>query len=165
MFIQAFSRPRPPLTEMPYSGPGFQFTTTGHRSTVTVAATGELDATNADRFVQYVISHLRRHRSLILDLRYLDFCGSEGFLAALKVRCYCKHHDVGWSLLSGEAIERILDIGDPSSASWLGNRSCPAGSAVIGVSTATVTSPAPAVRAPSCFRTDTDRSSLMYACG
>ncbi|TDZ89864.1 STAS domain-containing protein [Mycobacteroides salmoniphilum] len=113
MSIQAFSPPRPPLAEMPYSGPGFQFTATTRYNAVTVAATGELDATNADCFVYYVLRHLRGQRALVLDLRNLDFCGSEGFLAVLKVRCYCKHHGVGWSLLPGEAVDRILEIGDP----------------------------------------------------
>ncbi|OLT78138.1 hypothetical protein AWB96_11260 [Mycobacteroides chelonae] len=98
---------------MPYSGQGFQFTTTPHYDAVTVAATGDLDATNADNFVYYVLRHLRGRRALVLDLRYVEFCGSEGLLAVLKVRCYCKHHDIGWSLLPSEAVDRILEVGDP----------------------------------------------------
>lgn len=115
MPIQAFSRPRPPAAEMPYIGRRFQFSVTPRHNAITVAAAGDLDATNADCFVYYVIRHLRGRRALALDLRYLEFCGSEGFLAVLKVRCYCKHHDVDWSLLSGEAVDRVLEIGDADS--------------------------------------------------
>nr|WP_136629114.1 anti-sigma factor antagonist [Mycobacteroides salmoniphilum] len=82
-----------------------------------MAATGALDATNADCLVYYAVRHLHERHALVLDLRELDFCGSEGFLAVLKIRCCCKYHEVRWSLLSGEAVDRILEIGDPDS--WL----------------------------------------------
>lgn len=114
MSTHAMPHVSPSSAVMPYHSSTARFVTTTHYSgAVVVAAHGELDATNADCYVNYALHHLNEHRPLVLDLSSLAFCGTEGFLAVLKIRCYCKHHGVDWSLISGEAVDRLLEIGDP----------------------------------------------------
>ncbi|MGH3726541.1 MAG: STAS domain-containing protein [Mycobacterium sp.] len=114
MSIRAGTNSNPPVTVTPYGASRGRFTAQLQpNGAIVVAAFGDLDATNADCFVDYALSHLDEQRPLVVDLRGLNFCGGEGFLAILKIRYHCRHHDVDWTLLPGEAIHRILEIGDP----------------------------------------------------
>ena len=84
------------------------------RSSVTVIrAHGGIDASNADTLTEYTLGHLMRCRGLILDLRDLDFFGTEGFSALHRVSVCCARAGIGWAIVPGEAVSRVLRIGDP----------------------------------------------------
>src|SRR6185312_1355990 len=44
-----------------------------------IRACGQIDASNAEIVTEYTLGHLMRCRGIILDLRSLDFFGTEGF--------------------------------------------------------------------------------------
>src|SRR5277367_1535716 len=82
-------------------------------SVAVISAHGHIDASNADTVTEYTLGHLIRCRGLILDLRGLDFFGTEGFSALHRVSVCCARAGLGWALVSGEAVSRVLRIGDP----------------------------------------------------
>jgi anti-anti-sigma factor len=84
------------------------------RSAVAViSAHGDIDASNADTLTEYTLGHLMRCRGLVLDLRGLDFFGTEGFSALHRVSVCCAHAGIGWAVVPSEAVSRVLRIGDP----------------------------------------------------
>jgi hypothetical protein len=76
-------------------------------SVAVIRAYGGIDASNADTLTEYTLGHLMRCRGLILDLRDLDFFGTEGFSALHRVSVCCARAGIG------EAVSRMLRIGDP----------------------------------------------------
>jgi anti-anti-sigma regulatory factor len=82
-------------------------------SVAVISAQGHIDACNADTVTAYTVGHLVRCRGLILDLRSLDFFGTEGFSALHRVSVCCARASIGWAVVSGEAASRVLQIGDP----------------------------------------------------
>jgi len=84
------------------------------RSSVTViSAHGHIDASNAGTLTEHTLGHLMRCRGLILDLHGLDFFGTDGFSALHRVSVCCARAGLGWAVVSGEAVSRVLRIGDP----------------------------------------------------
>ena len=82
-----------------------------------ISAHGDIDASNAETLTEYTLVHLMRCRGLILDLRGLDFFGTEGFAALHRVSVCCARAGIGWAVVPGEAVSRVLRIGDPQG--WL----------------------------------------------
>jgi anti-anti-sigma factor len=82
-------------------------------SVAVVSAQGHIDASNADTLTEYTLGHLMGCRALILDLRDLDFFGTEGFSALHRVSVCCARAGIGWAVVSGEAVSRVLRIVDP----------------------------------------------------
>jgi len=82
-------------------------------SVAVISAHGHIDASNADTLTEYTLGHLMRCRGLILDLRDLDFFGTEGFSALHRVSVCCARAGIGWAVVPGEAVSRVLRIGDP----------------------------------------------------
>ena len=82
-------------------------------SVAVISAHRHIDASNADTLTEYTLGHLMRCRGLILDLHDLDFFGTEGFSALHRVSVCCAHAGIGWALVSGEAVSRVLRIVDP----------------------------------------------------
>ena len=82
-------------------------------SVAVISAHGGIDASNADTLTEYTLGHLMRCRGLILDLRDLDFFGTEGFSALHRVSVCCARAGIGWAVVPGEAVSRVLRIGDP----------------------------------------------------
>jgi anti-anti-sigma factor len=82
-------------------------------SVAVISAHGHVDASNADTMTEYTLGHLMRCRGLILDLRGLDFFGTEGFSALHRVSVCCARAGIAWAVVSGEAVSRVLRIGDP----------------------------------------------------
>lgn len=78
-----------------------------------VAAMGELDAVNARALGRYVESHVRFSKQLIVDLRAVDFVGSQAFTALYYISVHCARGDVDWIILGGPPLRRMLDICDP----------------------------------------------------
>ena len=82
-------------------------------SVVVIRAHGGIDASNAGTLTEYTLGYLVRCRGLILDLRDLDFFGTEGFSALHRVSVCCAHAGIGWAMVPSEAVSRVLRIGDP----------------------------------------------------
>jgi anti-anti-sigma factor len=82
-------------------------------SVAVISAHGHIDASNADTLTEYTLGHLMRCHGLILDLRGLDFFGTEGFSALHRVSVCCARTRIGWTVVPGEAVSRMLRIGDP----------------------------------------------------
>ena len=82
-------------------------------SVAVIRAHGGIDASNADTLTEYTLGHLMRCRGLILDLRDLDFFGTEGFSALHRVSVCCARASIRWAVVPGEAASRMLRIGDP----------------------------------------------------
>jgi anti-anti-sigma factor len=98
----------------PWDGHAAQFASRRLRSSVVVIrAHGGIDASNADALTEYALGHLMRCRGLILDLRDLDFFGTEGFSALHRVSVCCARVGIGWAVVRDEAVSRLLRIGDP----------------------------------------------------
>jgi anti-anti-sigma factor len=98
----------------PWHGQTAQFASRRLRSSVVVIrAHGGIDASNADALTEYALGHLMRCRGLILDLRDLDFFGTEGFSALHRVSVCCARVGIGWAVVPDDAVSRLLRIGDP----------------------------------------------------
>lgn len=82
-------------------------------SVAVISAHGHIDASNADTLTEYTLGHLMRCRGLILDLRDLDFFGTDGFSALHRVSVCCAHAGIGWAVVPSEAVSRVMRIGDP----------------------------------------------------
>jgi hypothetical protein len=54
-----------------------------------------------------------RCRGLILDLRDLDFFGTEGFSALHRISVCCAAPGIAWAVVPSAAVSRVLRIGDP----------------------------------------------------
>jgi anti-anti-sigma regulatory factor len=77
-------------------------------SVAVISAHGHIDASNADTLTDYTLGHLMRCRGLILDLRGLDFFGTDGFSALHRVSVCC-------AVVPSKAVSRVLRIVDPQS--------------------------------------------------
>jgi anti-anti-sigma regulatory factor len=100
-----------------------------------ISAYGYIDASNADTLTAYTLGHLMRCRGLIVDLRGVDFFGTEGFSALHRVSVCCARAGTGWAVVSGEAVSRVLRIGDP--------QGCLPAASTVEAAMATVQRPAP----------------------
>ena len=80
---------------------------------VAVAVIGDVDATNGRALGHYVERHTGISRQLVLDLRAVDFFGSQGFTALYYVNVQCARRDVDWMIAGGRSVVRILRICDP----------------------------------------------------
>ncbi len=99
---------------VPYASSTGRFTTQWHRDQVVViAAGGDHDATNAGCFVEYALRHIDEKHALVLDLRKLEFLGTEGFLALKTAWSYAHQRAIDCTLLTSAAVDRLLEIGDP----------------------------------------------------
>jgi anti-anti-sigma factor len=82
-------------------------------SVAVISAHGHINASNADTLTEYTMGHLMCCCGLILDLRDLDFFGTEGFSALHRVSVCCADPGIGWAVVPSEAVSRVLRIGDP----------------------------------------------------
>ena len=82
-------------------------------SVAVISAHGEIDASNAGSMTDYAVAYVMRCRGLVLDLRDLDFFGTEGFSALHRVSVSCARVGTGWAMVPGAAVTRMLRICDP----------------------------------------------------
>jgi anti-anti-sigma factor len=82
-------------------------------STVMVAAAGEVDACNASDLAEYVERSLEASTRLIVDLRDLQFFGTQGFSTLHKINVTCSGSGVNWVVIPGREVDRLLRICDP----------------------------------------------------
>lgn len=80
---------------------------------VAVAVRGEIDAVNGRALGRYVESHARTSKQLVLDLRAVDFCGTQAFTALYYISVNCARSDVDWAIIGGRALRRLLSVCDP----------------------------------------------------
>jgi anti-anti-sigma factor len=85
-------------------------------SMAVITAHGELDAANAQEFVDYALRHAAHTPRLVLDLTGLQFFGTAGFSALHTLNVRCAGEGVEWVLVPSPAVTRLLRICDPDSA-------------------------------------------------
>ena len=82
-------------------------------SVAVVSAHGDIDGTNASTLTEYALANVARCRGLILDLSCVEFFGTEGFSALHRVSVCSARAGIGWALVRGPAVSRLLRICDP----------------------------------------------------
>jgi anti-anti-sigma factor len=87
-----------------------------HPSMAVITAHGELDAANAQEFVDYALRHASEAERLVLDLSGVEFFGTAGFSALYSVNVRCAGEKIQWALVPSSAVTRLLRICDPDSA-------------------------------------------------
>jgi anti-anti-sigma factor len=85
-------------------------------SMAVITAHGELDAANAQEFVDYSLRHAPHIDRLVLDLTGVDFFGTAGFSALHSLNVRCAAEKIEWALAPSPAVSRLLQICDPDSA-------------------------------------------------
>jgi len=85
-------------------------------SMAVITAHGELDAANAQEFVDYALRHAPQTDRLVLDLTGVDFFGTAGFSALHTLNVRCAAEKIEWALAPSTAVTRLLRICDPDSA-------------------------------------------------
>lgn len=85
-------------------------------SLAVIATHGELDAANAQQFVDYALRHAAHIDRLVLDLTGVDFFGTAGFSALHTLNVRCAAEKIEWALAPSAAVTRLLRICDPDSA-------------------------------------------------
>jgi anti-anti-sigma factor len=91
-----------------------RFTTSAIRSSIVhVTAEGEIDAANALALSTYVEAELESTSRLIVDLRGLEFFGTQGFSILHRINVRCSQHSVNWVVIPGAEADRVLHICDP----------------------------------------------------
>src|SRR3954470_11811574 len=84
-------------------------------SVAVITARGDLDACNAQEFVDYALRDAERTERLALDLTGLDFFGTAGFSALHTLNVRCASAGVEWVLVPSKAVSRVMKICDPDS--------------------------------------------------
>jgi anti-anti-sigma factor len=84
-----------------------------HPSLAVISAHGELDAANAQEFVDYALRHAAHIDRLVLDLLGVDFFGTAGFSALHTLNVRCAPERIHWALAPSPAVSRLLRICDP----------------------------------------------------
>jgi anti-anti-sigma factor len=85
-------------------------------SMAVITAHGEIDAANAQQFVDYALRHSTRIDRLVLDLTGVEFFGTAGFSALHSVNVRCAGEKIEWALAPSSAVTRLLRICNPDSA-------------------------------------------------
>jgi anti-anti-sigma factor len=80
-----------------------------------ITAHGELDAANAQEFVDYAMRHASLMSGLVLDLSGTDFFGTAGFSALHALNVRSAGENIEWAMVPSEAVTRLLRICDPDS--------------------------------------------------
>lgn len=80
-----------------------------------IAAHGELDAANAQQFVDYALRHAPHTDRLVLDLTGVDFFGTAGFSALHTLNVRCAAEKIEWAMVPSSAVSRLMRICDPDS--------------------------------------------------
>lgn len=78
-----------------------------------VAVLGDVDAVNARDLGRYVERHTRVSKQLVMDLRAVDFFGSQAFTALYYISVRCARKDVDWMIIGSPPVRRLLSICDP----------------------------------------------------
>ncbi|OBB01791.1 anti-anti-sigma factor [Mycobacteriaceae bacterium 1482268.1] len=85
-------------------------------SVAVITADGDLDACNAQEFVDYALRNADDTERLALDLTGVEFFGTAGFSALHTLNVRCAGAGVEWVLVPSSAVSRLMRICDPDSA-------------------------------------------------
>ena len=85
-------------------------------SRLAVAVIGDVDAGNGRDLGRFVEQHTGISRQLVLDLRAVDFAGTQAFVALYYISVYCARSDVDWIIVGSHPVRRLLSICDPDGA-------------------------------------------------
>jgi anti-anti-sigma factor len=83
---------------------------------VVVTADGDVDASNATEFAEYVELCIAGCTPVVVDLSGLKFFGTAGFSALQLINARCAGADVRWAVVPSRAVSRLLRICDPENA-------------------------------------------------
>ncbi|GAC1405403.1 MAG: hypothetical protein NVS4B6_16480 [Mycobacterium sp.] len=87
------------------------------RSQATVlTVSGELDASNADRFAECVDDLVVQGTPLIIDICALKFLGVQSFRTLADVGRACSDSGTRWALVIGPSLAHIFEVFDPDRA-------------------------------------------------
>jgi anti-anti-sigma factor len=86
-----------------------------HPDLAVITAHGELDAANAQEFVDYAMRHATLMNGLVLDLSGIDFFGTAGFSALHTLNVRSAGEKIQWAMVPSEAVSRLMRICDPDS--------------------------------------------------
>jgi anti-anti-sigma factor len=112
--VSSFESPRPAKRDTVTICHSAHFTTRWlHPSIIIVSADGELDAANAQDFVEYAFRHTDAVKRLLLDLVGLEFFGTAGFSALHTLNVRCAEVGADWAMMPSKAVTRLLGICDP----------------------------------------------------
>ena len=78
-----------------------------------VAVIGDIDAENGRSLGRFVEEHTGISRQLVLDLRAVDFAGTQAFTALYYISVQCSRNDVDWIIVGSHPVRRLLSICDP----------------------------------------------------
>ena len=78
-----------------------------------IAVIGDIDARNGRDLGRFVEQHTGISRQLVLDLRAVDFAGTQAFTALYYISVHCARNDVDWILVGSHPVRRLLSICDP----------------------------------------------------
>lgn len=78
-----------------------------------VQVSGEIDATNIDRFSDYTHRFIKGATGLILDLSGVDFLCARGISVLVALDNDCRIAGTRWAIVAGPTVRRLLHIGDP----------------------------------------------------
>jgi len=79
-----------------------------------VKVTGEIDATNIDRFSDYIHRFIEGATALILDLSGVDFLCARGISVLVALDNDCRITGTRLAIVAGPTVRRLLHIGGPS---------------------------------------------------
>ncbi len=82
-------------------------------SAAMVSADGDIDAANANAFIDYTLANAASSSGLIVDLRHVQFIAVEGFSALHKIAVRCAGAGISWALVPGPSADRLLRLCDP----------------------------------------------------
>jgi anti-anti-sigma factor len=81
-----------------------------------ITAHGEIDAANAQQFVDYALEQAAGVTRLVLDLTGVEFFGTAGFASLHSLNVRCAGESIDWASVPSAAIVRLLRVCDPDSA-------------------------------------------------
>lgn len=102
-----------PVTQSWQQSRTAQFGARSEPAGTVITVAGELDAANADQLAAYVQHSAGRSRRVLLDLRGLEFIGTAGFSALLRINVVCSAAQTSWAMVTSAAVSRLLRVCDP----------------------------------------------------
>lgn len=80
---------------------------------VLIIVSGEIDASIETSLLDGIVTNLRRHRQLVLDLSRVRFFGTAGYSTLHRLHSHCARTAVDWVLIGGSEVHRLMRLCDP----------------------------------------------------
>jgi len=82
------------------------------RPAIVLTVSGEIDASNTDRFSESAHRLIAVGDPIVVDLSGVDFFGVQAFRALFSLDDDCRKAGVPWALVAGRGVRTLLRIGD-----------------------------------------------------